>query len=291
MKHNDKRPKGQRKFFSFKKVSYKTLALCFGVLFLSLFAVYKITFAPLQAKEVENEAAKEEQIRAAQQTDAVAQMRDKMRVNDTEGLKVVYLTFDDGPSSYTNQLLDTLAANDVKATFFTNGRTDETANAAYRRIVSDGHTLANHTWSHDYSLYEDPAAFLADVQKLHDYQVQVTGKEPAKVFRFPGGSLNSNQACVDALAAQGYNYVDWNVDCEDGLSNSLTADQVFQRIVDGVHEYNVSVVLMHAEGEKKQGSRDALDPIIKQLKQEGYTFLTLEEDIIHQRQVDVSTEN
>ena len=102
----------------------------------------------------------------------------------------VYLTFDDGPSSNTVQILDILKENDVKATFFVIGREDEASKALYQRIVDEGHTLAMHSFTHKYStLYSSIEAFEEDFSRIQNYLYEVTGKE-SLFYRFPGGSSN-----------------------------------------------------------------------------------------------------
>lgn len=106
-----------------------------------------------------------------------------------QGRKVVYLTFDDGPSDNTDALLDVLAEYNVKATFFVNGY--EGYEEALNRIVNEGHTLALHTYTHDYAhVYESVESFSQEVESLQDYLEKVTGTRPY-IFRFPGGSSNS----------------------------------------------------------------------------------------------------
>ncbi|MDK2962199.1 MAG: peptidoglycan-N-acetylglucosamine deacetylase, partial [Eubacteriaceae bacterium] len=209
--------------------------------------------------------------------DPYADIKERLRNNDTDGLKVIFLTFDDGPSPYTPEVLDLLASYGIKATFFTNHHKGSEAAANYCRIVTDGHTLANHTSSHLYSFYSDPTQFMGDVQSLRDYQIQVTGIEPPKIFRFPGGSANANAACVQAILDAGYTYADWNVIAGDGSSSVPEPSVITQNIIDGCHEHNVSVVLCHAE--LKENTRAALPAAIETLLAEGYTFLPMEEGI------------
>ncbi len=212
------------------------------------------------------------------------EVKAKLAAGDTADLKVVFFSFDDGPSEHTGEILDLLKKYNIKATFFTNGREGPAMEEAYRRIVKEGHTLANHTWSHQYSLYNNPDAFYADVEKLDAYQKQVTGlKQTSHLFRFPGGSANANATCTQGIVNRGYNYVDWNVVCGDGTSNSLSVDQLMKNFIDGVHGHNVSTVLCHAE--QKENTRKALDKTFKTLLKEGYTFLPMEYDMELPRQL------
>ncbi len=218
--------------------------------------------------------------------DPLADIKARLRSGDTDGIKVVFLTFDDGPSENTGELLDMLNEYDAKGTFFTTLHDNDNAKAMYRRIANEGHTLANHTSSHDYSLYNNPDAFLADVDELDQYQKTITGlAETSHVFRFPGGSMNSTEACVQGLVNRGWNYSDWNVSSGDGCADPPSSDVIAQMIIDGCRENDVSVVLSHAE--LKESSREAMPIVIETLQQEGYTFLNMEADYSYPRHLEV----
>lgn len=107
----------------------------------------------------------------------------------TRQLKV-YLTFDDGPSENTDAILDILAEYNVKATFFAIGQEGEENMTMYQRIVSEGHTLGMHSYSHSYStVYKSLDDFKSDFYKIQNYIEGVTGVKPV-YYRFPGGSNN-----------------------------------------------------------------------------------------------------
>lgn len=211
-------------------------------------------------------------------------IKEKLRKGQTDGLKVVFLSFDDGPSENTNAVLDILKEYNVKGTFFTRGREGDVAVAGYKRIVSEGHTLGNHTYNHAYNLYKQPDAFYADVQKMDDYEKQITGTEPSKIFRFPGGSANANKTCCQGILDRGYNYVDWNVSSGDAAPTTPDVQSIVAAVVGGCHQHSVSVVLCHAES--KANTREALPQIITNLKNEGYTFLPMAYDYTYPRQLE-----
>lgn len=218
--------------------------------------------------------------------DPLESIKTRLKSGDTAGIKVVFLTFDDGPSGYTGEVLDILNTYDAKGTFFTTLHDSDQAKTFYRRIVNEGHTLGNHTSSHDYSLYSNPQAFYADVDALDQYQKQVTGQtETSHVFRFPGGSLNANKTCALGMVNQGWNYADWNVSSGDGCSDPPAKDIVAQNIIAGCRSNDVSVVLCHAE--LKPETRAALPTVIETLKAEGYTFLAMEKDFTYPRHLEV----
>ena len=230
--------------------------------------------------------AKTDTTPSVKDTDPLADIKARLRSGDTDGIKVVFLTFDDGPSENTGELLDMLNEYDAKGTFFTTLHDNDNAKAMYRRIANEGHTLANHTSSHDYSLYNNPDAFLADVDELDQYQKTITGlAETSHVFRFPGGSMNSTEACVQGLVNRGWNYSDWNVSSGDGCADPPSSDVIAQMIIDGCRENDVSVVLSHAE--LKESSREAMPIVIETLQQEGYTFLNMEKDYTYPRHLEV----
>lgn len=197
------------------------------------------------------------------------------------GDKVVYLTFDDGPGPYTEQLLNILDKYGVKVTFFvTNQRPDyrNMIGEAYRR----GHTIALHTYSHQYSIYTSEETYYADLQKMEDICVEQTGVKPT-IVRFPGGTSNtiSRNYCTgimsklsESLAYHGYLYCDWNVSSEDA-GGAKTSAQVAQNVINGIKNYNVSIVLQH---DIHKFSVEAVEEIIVWGLSNGYTFLPLTED-------------
>lgn len=191
--------------------------------------------------------------------------------------KIIYLTFDDGPSEYTGYLLDVLKKNNVKATFFVTNK-DSKYDYLLKRIVDEGHTIAIHTYSHDYAkIYTSEEAFMEDFNKMKTKIKNVTGVE-CKIFRFPGGSSNtvSKNYCkgimtelTTNLTNAGYTYYDWNVDSGDASSKVLSKEQIKQNVINSLSEKTPNVVLQH---DIKENSVDAVDSIIKEAKSMGYTF-------------------
>lgn len=231
-------------------------------------------------QEEKEQIAQEEYNRALYEAELarIEDIKEQLRTGVyKDDLRVAFLTFDDGPNEYSSQVLDILAANDVKATFFPNGRTDPEYVEIYQRIVNEGHALGNHTFSHNYSNYNNTDSFISDVLALTDYERQITGVEPAMVFRFPGGSNMTNSTNTNALLATGYNYFDWTTSAGDGGGTPLTAEQTFFKILTEINESpQVAVILTHAESPNNVSTREALEPLIQELKKDGYTFLPLE---------------
>lgn len=117
-----------------------------------------------------------------------------------DGERKVYLTFDDGPSGNTGEILDILAEYDVKATFFVVGKEEEKYQPLYKRIVEEGHTLAMHSYSHKYDeIYQSKESFAADLSKLQEFLYDTTGVW-CRYCRFPGGSSNTVSRVIPGQA-------------------------------------------------------------------------------------------
>ena len=191
--------------------------------------------------------------------------------------KTIYLTFDDGPGKYTEELLDILKKYNVKATFFVVA-TDYTH--IIQRIAEEGHAIAVHSYTHDYNkIYQSESAFFADVEKMQETIVKYAGKR-TNLLRFPGGSSNTqskyNSGIMTRLSEEvgrkGYYYFDWNVDSKDA-GGAKTAQQVFENVKAGVSNRKESVVLQH---DIKEYSVDAVEMILQWGLENGYTFRALD---------------
>ena len=196
--------------------------------------------------------------------------------------KTVYLTFDDGPSKYTMELLDVLDKYDVKATFFVVVNSYKYTEEL-KRIVADGHTLGLHSKSHIYSkLYADYDSYVDDVNGVHDLVERITGVD-TRFYRFPGGSSNdvstvSMSKCIKYLKDNGYTYFDWNAESKDAEDLSLTPEELKDNVLHYVsnNEGN-SIVLMH-DLDKHYNTIEALPMIIEALREEGYELAPVDEN-------------
>ena len=200
---------------------------------------------------------------------------------ESKQAKRVYLTFDDGPSIYTGQILDILAANNVKATFFVIGR-DEEYYDYYRRIVDEGHTLGMHSYSHVYQdLYASVEAFGNEIEQLNNLLYDVTGQK-SSIFRFPGGSSNNVaplpiQDYIAYLNEHNINYYDWNALNGDAVTSGLSPEQLVDNIMNDVENNQDSIVLMH-DLQTTHTTVESLQLLIDTLKSEGYEILPIDAD-------------
>ena len=188
-----------------------------------------------------------------------------------DGKHHVYLTFDDGPSVQTGKVLDILKQYKVKATFFVVGREDAKSIALYQRIVDEGHTLAMHSYSHDYAkLYVSLDSFQEDLHRLQNLLFDKTGVW-CKYYRFPGGSSNTaSKVSMKDLEAyldrEGIAYFDWNVYGGDGIS----AEVIVKNVTANVDKYKESVILLHDAADKR-ATVSALTGIIEYLQSQKDT--------------------
>ena len=195
----------------------------------------------------------------------------------------VYLTFDDGPSAYTDDILDILDSYGVKATFFVVGKESESDLEAYKRIVEEGHTLGMHSYSHVYSrIYSSEENFTEDLDNITSLLESATGREP-QFYRFPGGSSNSVSSLdmhrfINILDDRGISYFDWNVSSGDASGELLSAEQILLNATSGIENREVSVILMH-DSLDKPTTVMALPAIIEKIQKiEGTAILPITSD-------------
>ncbi len=197
--------------------------------------------------------------------------------------KVCYLTFDDGPSERTDEVLDVLKQKNVKATFFVTKQDTNANRARLKRIVEEGHTLGMHTATHEYSLiYASVEDFLTDYYELYKWIVEVTGEAPT-IFRFPGGSVNGYnrsiyQEIIAEMTRRGFVYFDWNVSSGDMTSSPLPAGKITENCLNDAHKLQCAVVLLH-DSVTKNTTVDALPEIISRFQESGFTVEKLTPEV------------
>lgn len=208
----------------------------------------------------------------------------------TDGKKVVYLTFDDGPSTTnTPQILDVLDQYNIKATFFVLGSSidkGDEAKEVLKETVERGHAIANHTYSHDYSyLYPNRTMnvnnIISDLEKSQNSMKAVLGKDfSTRVIRLPGGywSWEGRTAMKEAMEQNGYYNVDWNALNKDAEGKKKNADELVQCTKESVENLGPnadSVVLLMHDTYGKEETVKALPRIIEYLQSQGFEFRTI----------------
>lgn len=261
-----------------------------------------------QAKELEQklketedklEEAQKEQKELKEKNEALQQQMELMSANkkpDDESVavtpipgKVCYLTFDDGPSYVTPQVLDTLKKYNVKATFFVVGGncTGENNVKMLKRMVAEGHTIALHCNNHTYAkVYASEAAYFADLNAVSEKVEAATGVK-SKVVRFPGGTSNTASSYYtkglmttlsQKLPEMGYAYFDWNVSSGDAAGGVQSPSTIKNNVLRNAGSQDKICVLMH-DGGGKSTTAQALPAIIEGLKKKGYAFATLSTEV------------
>ena len=200
--------------------------------------------------------------------------------------KIVYLTFDDGPSKNTELILDILKENNVHATFFIISPYIEPHIEFIKRAYEEGNAIGNHTADHEFKyVYTCEESFFKSFNKQQDFIKEITGSD-CTIFRFPGGSHNTivknsrgkdfTKNITSKLNEIGVNVYDWNVDSGDAKGNNIPASTLIQNVSreikdkDGNYK-NPAIILMH-DCMTKNTTVEALPGIISLLKDAGYNF-------------------
>lgn len=192
-----------------------------------------------------------------------------------ESEKKLYITFDAGfENGNTEKILDALKKHGVKATFFLVGNYFETQPELVKRMVAEGHTVGNHTYSHpDMSKIADEASFQNELEKNARLYKEITGEEMPKLYRPPQGKFcESNLKMAQKL---GYHTVFWSLAYVDWYENDQpTKEEAFGKLLPRAHPG--AVVLLHSTS-KTNG--DILDELLSKWEEAGYTFGDLESDL------------
>ena len=196
-------------------------------------------------------------------------------VKRSDGTKIAYLTFDDGPSVNTEKILKILNQNNIKASFFLIGKNAEQHRSLVRKEFADGEMVGNHTYSHQLNYKEGPEIFINDINKCEKVLKFILGPSyNLKLVRFPGGSFGPKLAPFrNAVANAGYRFIDWNDEIGDADGYNLPVKTLLSNLKKYTFQKTV-VILMHDAGAKTTTVK-ALPQVIKYLKSKGYTFDTL----------------
>lgn len=220
----------------------------------------------LEARRIkEEEARKEEEILALEKD---------------PNSKFAYLTFDDGPSpNSTPAILDILAEYNIKATFFVVGSMVEQNPEILQRVYDEGHTIGNHTYTHNYRyIYRNTKNFMEDVNRADRILKDVLGEDfETNLFRFPGGSFGKNKApMIRAIKKAGYTFYDWNALNGDSEGLNLKNSYLINRLKVTTKNKKDAIILMH-DLDSKKGTVETLRRNLDYLISEGFYFRVLEE--------------
>ncbi|MBR2041994.1 MAG: polysaccharide deacetylase [Oscillospiraceae bacterium] len=197
---------------------------------------------------------------------------------DANAEKTVYFTFDDGPSAVTEEILDILRKEGIKATFFVIGPSGGKTDERLLRIHEEGHAIGLHTMSHDYEkIYSSAESFLSDLYAEREWVFSVTGEE-CKIFRFPGGSNNSTvekwliEEVIAKTEENGMKWFDWNADGEDSLGRLLSPEEIAENVLSSEFINSERVIVLLHDSTGRTTTPDALRLLIKEFRKRGYSF-------------------
>lgn len=198
--------------------------------------------------------------------------------NPDYGKPICYLTFDDGPSPTTSQILEVLNQYGIPATFFVSGA-DESSLSLLSTIQKEGHSIGLLSYSDSYPIvYASEEAYFDDLQKISDVVTKQTGIQ-ADILRFLGGSSNTlastycegiMSSLVKDIESKGYSYFDWNVSSQDDSGAYVDAETIIASACRGIGMDNVVIQLHDSSG--KETTVQALPQIIQAYKEAGYVF-------------------
>lgn len=206
-------------------------------------------------------------------------------VVNNDGVKVAYLTFDDGPTnSNTPKILDTLRRYNIKATFFQVGSLIADNPDMARRVYEEGHLIANHSYTHNYKdLYQTEEGFMSEINRAQELILKTTEEpEQMKLIRFPGGGYNAGtwgankQKYKQVLEQNGIFFCDWNALNGDAEGKPKSPSELVDYTKRTTSGHEDVVILMHDAAAKKN-TVEALPSVIDYLISQGYEFRRLDD--------------
>lgn len=240
---------------------FKPFLLLIGILFVIFIFEENVSGIPISPNIISNDDSE----------------MSKKTVGDRK--KIIYLTFDDGPSfKVTDKVLDILKENEVNATFFLIGSQIEGREDVVKRIHDEGNSIGLHTHSHKFNnVYSSEDKFIQEMLVCRIEINNVLGVSP-NIIRFPGGSSKhlSNHA-LKKLHDNNFKIYDWNLDNSDGLNPKLSPYKLYTKAIKGSENLSNIILLLHCTDMNKN-TCVALPQIIEYYKSQGYEFKTITED-------------
>lgn len=210
----------------------------------------------------------------------LADIQNKPAPEQDNSQKIAYLTFDDGPSSNTEKILDILKENNIKATFFVVAKENDFGKRMYNRVINEGHSLGVHCYYHAYSnVYGSIDSYIYDFEKIVALIQNDTGYTP-DIMRFPGGAGNASckkyggdimPQIIDIVHSKSFEYYDWNVNDVDTAAALVPKDTIVRSVLNGANNKREAIILCH-DSAAKTTTVEALPEIIEGLKVQGFSF-------------------
>ena len=261
-----------KKYVDKKRITFIVIAIVVIIITLSMSIYYLVdtTLRVKKSKEFEKQIIEynQQQQEEAKQKEIEKQAKiPKLTEQGKENIKniyhtdkkVAYLTFDDGPSNNTHQILDILKQNNIKATFFVLGSQVEIFPETTNRIYNEGHYIANHGYSHKYSeIYQSPEQVLNEFNQCNQIVAKTINvpEYNSHLFRFPGGSVGGKYAelkkqAITLLEQNDILHIDWNSLTGDSEKVNPTEEYLMDNLQKTTEGKNSLVILMHDAQAKK----------------------------------------
>jgi len=281
-----------KKYVDKKRITFIVIAIVVIIITLSMSIYYLVdtTLRVKKSKEFEKQIIEynQQQQEEAKQKEIEKQAKiPKLTEQGKENIKniyhtdkkVAYLTFDDGPSNNTHQILDILKQNNIKATFFVLGSQVEIFPETTNRIYNEGHYIANHGYSHKYSeIYQSPEQVLNEFNQCNQIVAKTINvpEYNSHLFRFPGGSVGGKYAelkkqAITVLEQNNILHIDWNALTGDSEKVNPTEEYLMDNLQKTTEGKNSLVILMH-DAQAKKITAETLPKVIEYLQQQGYSF-------------------
>lgn len=281
-----------KKYVDKKRITFIVIAIVAIIITLSMSIYYLVdtTLRVKKSKEFEKQIIEynQQQQEEAKQKEIEKQAKiPKLTEQGKENLKniyhtdkkVAYLTFDDGPSNNTHQILDILKQNNIKATFFVLGSQVEIFPETTNRIYNECHYIANHGYSHKYSeIYQSPEQVLNEFNQCNQIVAKTINvpEYNSHLFRFPGGSVGGKYAelkkqAITVLEQNNILHIDWNALTGDSEKVNPTEEYLMDNLQKTTEGKNSLVILMH-DAQAKKITAETLPKVIEYLQQQGYSF-------------------
>ena len=281
-----------KKYVDKKRITFIVIAIVAIIITLSMSIYYLVdtTLRVKKSKEFEKQIIEynQQQQEEAKQKEIEKQAKiPKLTEQGKENIKniyhtdkkVAYLTFDDGPSNNTHQILDILKQNNIKATFFVLGSQVEIFPETTNRIYNEGPYIANHGYSHKYSeIYQSPEQVLNEFNQCNQIVAKTINvpEYNSHLFRFPGGSVGGKYAelkkqAVTLLEQNDILHIDWNSLTGDSEKVNPTEEYLMDNLQKTTEGKNSLVILMH-DAQAKKITAETLPKVIEYLQQQGYSF-------------------
>ncbi|MFZ5966748.1 MAG: polysaccharide deacetylase family protein [Bacillota bacterium] len=188
-------------------------------------------------------------------------------------LKLVYITFDDGPTMYTEQILNILNQYNSKATFFFLSNKMKENERAVKRVIDDGNSVGLHGVTHDIKkMYKSPSTLVSEMEECNSTLESIVGTR-TNLIRVPYGSKPYMLPKFrTAVTKAGYKLWDWNVDSRDSLAKGITPEKIIENVKEQVKNQKTPVILLH----ERWCTVEALPEILKYLEENEYIILPID---------------